>query len=289
LPCFDAASLLQAWGGGFAKLPSFEFTWVYYFFELVYSESMQIFSPGLFLAFLASGGIMIGVRRGADRGHTRLDWLASEHTFSFGEYYDPAFHGFRTLRVINEDRIRAEAGFATHAHRDMEILSYVIAGALEHKDTMGNHSVIREGELQVMSAGSGVQHSEFNPSESESVHFLQIWILPEKKGLSPSYGQKSFPLRERKNTLRLVGSRDGAEGALVIHQDVELYLGHLEGGKSLEYVLRSGRGAWVQVIRGDLSLHGVKLRAGDGAAVEKEKVIALKAESETEFFLFDVK
>ena len=241
------------------------------------------------LAALAVGGDMIGVRRASDRGVTRVDWLQSYHTFSFGQYHDPAHSGFRSLRVINEDRVRPEGGFGTHPHRDMEILSYVLEGSLEHKDTMGNHSVIRRGEIQIMSAGSGVQHSEFNPSEKESVHFLQIWITPEKKGLSPSYGQKMFYERDRKNTMRLVASRDGRDGSLVVHQDVDVYLASLESGEKLSWSLLQGRGAWIQITRGEVSLSGVHLGAGDGVSIEKEKEIELSAINNAEFFLFDLK
>lgn len=232
---------------------------------------------------------MITVRRGSDRGVTRLDWLASFHSFSFGQYHDPAHMGFRTLRVINEDKVHSEGGFGTHPHRDMEILSYVLEGSLEHRDNLGNHSVIRRNEIQLMSAGTGVQHSEFNPSERDPVHFFQIWIIPEKRGLSPTYQQKLFPERERKNTLRLVASHDGREGSLKIHQDAEIFLANLEEGQEITWILRPGRGAWIQMTRGELLLGGVQIKAGDGASIEKEKELSLSAKSNAEFFLFDLK
>ncbi len=237
---------------------------------------------------LALGGSMIEVRRASDRGHTRLDWLSSYHTFSFGEYHDPLHAGFRTLRVINDDRVRPEAGFSPHSHRDMEILSYVLEGSLEHKDTMGNHSVIRRGELQLMSAGSGIQHSEFNPSERETAHFLQIWIMPEKKGLTPSYQQKLFHERERKNQAQLVVSHDGREGSLRIHQDANIYLAHLDEGAELTWSVQSGRGIWIQVTRGEVTIEGVQLSAGDGISIEKEKEILISGKSNGEFFIFDL-
>jgi hypothetical protein len=197
--------------------------------------------------------------------------------------------GFRTLRVINEDKVHSEGGFGTHPHRDMEILSYVLEGSLEHRDNLGNHSVIRRNEIQLMSAGTGVQHSEFNPSERDPVHFFQIWIIPEKRGLSPTYQQKLFPERERKNTLRLVASHDGREGSLKIHQDAEIFLANLEEGQEITWILRPGRGAWIQMTRGELLLGGVQIKAGDGASIEKEKELSLSAKSNAEFFLFDLK
>src|SRR5581483_6022908 len=198
---------------------------------------------------------MITIRKSGDRGHAEHGWLDSRHTFSFADYYDQDQMGFRTLRVINEDRVRPGEGFGTHPHRDMEIVSYVLEGALEHKDSLGTSSVIRPGEVQRMTAGSGVLHSEYNPSQKEPVHFLQIWILPEKKGLRPGYEQKAFPDDQRSNRLRLVASRDGRDGSLTIHQDVDLYSTLLEKGKAVSHALQPGRHAWIQVTRGGLTLN----------------------------------
>src|SRR5688572_20268943 len=205
---------------------------------------------------------MIHVRKAEDRGRADHGWLDSRHTFSFADYHDPHYMGFRTLRVINEDRVRPGEGFGTHPHRDMEILSYVIEGALEHKDNIGTSSVIRPGEVQRMTAGTGVLHSEFNPSRKEPVHFLQIWILPEKKGLKPGYEQKMFADGERRNRLRLVASRDRRDGSLSIHQDAELYATLLDSGRTVVHPLAPGRHAWVQVVRGAVALNGRPLHAG---------------------------
>jgi hypothetical protein len=230
------------------------------------------------------------VKRAADeRGMTRMPWLDSRHTFSFGEYHDPAHMGFGPLRVINEDRVVPGGGFATHGHRDMEIVSYVLSGALEHKDSLGTGSIIRPGDVQRMSAGTGIRHSEFNPSRSEPVHFLQIWILPERAGLTPGYEQKAFPAEERRGRPRLVASPDGSNGAVTIHQDARLYVAELGGGDAIEQPLSAGRRAWVQVARGEIELSGVALGPGDGAAVEDERRLHLHAGSgPAEVLLFDL-
>lgn len=232
------------------------------------------------------GGDMVTVRKSEDRGKADHGWLVTEHTFSFSDYYDPKFMGFRTLRVINEDVVLPKKGFDTHPHSDMEILTYVIEGALEHKDTMGNHSQIKEGEFQLMTAGTGVEHSEFNPSEKEAVHLLQIWIHPEKKGLVPSYQQKSFS--EHKQGLKLVVSPEGKEGSLKIHQEARIYLGRLDKGKQAELSLGKNRHAWIQVVQGRVDLNGVLLKQGDGAAVSGEEMLSFKASEKIEFLLFDL-
>ena len=231
---------------------------------------------------------MITIRKAGDRGHAEHGWLDSRHTFSFADYYDPDQMGFRTLRVINEDRVEPGQGFGTHPHRDMEILSYVLEGALEHKDSMGTSSVIRPGEVQRMSAGTGVLHSEYNPSRAEPVHFLQIWIFPEKKNLKPGYEQKAFPASERNHRLRLVASRDGRDGSLTIHQDAELYAGLLSKGDKVVHELGSGRFAWLQVTRGKVSVNGQSLGAGDGASVSGEKALELTGSGDAEVLLFDL-
>lgn len=231
---------------------------------------------------------MIGVRKGTDRGHAEFGWLDSHHTFSFGEYYDPAHMGFRKLRVINDDRVIPGAGFPTHPHRDMEIISYVVEGALEHKDSMGNGSIIRPGEVQRMSAGTGVTHSEFNPSQSEGTRFLQIWILPEKTGTAPGYEQKEFPPADRADHLKLVASRDGRDGSVTVHQDVSVYASILAPGKSIEHRIPENRHVWVQVVRGQLAAHGHTLVEGDGMSLSEERLLKLAADEETEFLVFDL-
>jgi quercetin 2,3-dioxygenase len=232
---------------------------------------------------------MLTLRRSDDRGHADHGWLDSHHTFSFGDYVHPDHMGFRALRVINEDRVAAREGFPRHPHRDMEILSYVIEGSLAHADSMGTGSVIRPGDVQRMSAGTGVSHSEMNGSKTEGVHFLQIWIVPEKKGLPPGYEQKTFADTEKKDVLRRLASRDGAEGSVIVHQDVSLFGSLLSAGKTLEHGLATGRGAWVQVIRGELRVNGQTLRAGDGASIEGEPRVAMEGVApETELLLFDL-
>ncbi len=231
---------------------------------------------------------MITLRRSAERGHANHGWLDTRHTFSFADYHDPAHMGFRDLRVINEDRVQPSQGFGTHPHRDMEIVTYVLDGALQHRDSMGNGSMIRPGELQRMSAGTGVTHSEFNPSASEPVHLLQIWILPERNGMSPSYEQRTFPFDERRNQLLLVASRDGAGGALTVHQNVALYASRLDASAEVRHPLRPGRHAWLQVARGDVSLDRESLHAGDGAAISDQPEISIRADGPAEILLFDL-
>ncbi|PYQ51150.1 MAG: quercetin 2,3-dioxygenase [Acidobacteria bacterium] len=230
---------------------------------------------------------MIQIRKAEERGHFDHGWLDTYHTFSFADYYDPALMGFRALRVINEDRVEPGRGFGTHSHRDMEIVTYVLEGELEHRDSMGTGSVIRPGEVQRMSAGTGVLHSEVNPSRSKAVHLLQIWILPERHGIHPEYEQKTFPAEERNGRLRLVASQDGAEGSLTIHQDTKLFAGTLRNGESIRYDLRPGRYAWLQVARGSVDVNGQKLNAGDGAAIEDEKALTLEGQ-DAEVLLFDL-
>jgi redox-sensitive bicupin YhaK (pirin superfamily) len=231
---------------------------------------------------------MIAFRDRMARGHARRGWLESFHTFSFGSYHDPAQMGFRALRVINEDRVIPGAGFPAHGHRDMEILSYVLEGALEHKDSLGTGSVIRAGDLQRMSAGAGVRHSEFNASRTEPVHFLQIWILPERAGGEPGYEQKSFPAGERRNELILAAAAGGKNGAVTLRQDARLHLARLDAGRKVERRLAPGRGAWLQVARGIVALNGTEMREGDGAAVEDEERLAVEALTEAEILLFDL-
>jgi redox-sensitive bicupin YhaK (pirin superfamily) len=230
---------------------------------------------------------MITVRRSADRFHTDIGWLDSRHTFSFGEHYHPEHVGFRSLRVINEDRVKAGSGFPTHPHRDMEILSYVLEGALSHKDSMGNGSRIAPGELQRMSAGTGVLHSEHNAAD-QTTHFLQIWILPERRGLPPGYEQRAFPDGERQGKLRLLAARDGRDGAVTIHQDAELYCALLEPGARVTHTLRPGRHAWVQVARGAVRVAGEELAAGDGAAISDAQAVEITATAPAEVLVFDL-
>lgn len=229
---------------------------------------------------------MIEKRRSDERGLGRRSWLESRHSFSFADYYDPKHMGFGALRVINEDRIAPGGGFSTHGHRDMEILTYVLDGALAHEDSLGNGSEIRPGEAQLMHAGTGIEHSEFNASESEPVHLLQVWLLPDKEGHEPGYQQKEFPLTDGK--LRLIASRAGADGSLVIHQDAAIYAGKLKKGETAELSLTRGRHAWVQVARGAIAANGAALAAGDGAAISGETKISLEASADAEFLLFDL-
>jgi redox-sensitive bicupin YhaK (pirin superfamily) len=228
------------------------------------------------------------VRKSEDRGRAKLDWLDSKHSFSFGHYHDPKHMGFGPLRVINEDRVVPGGGFATHAHNDMEIISYPLEGALAHKDSLGNGSVIRPGDVQRMSAGTGVRHSEYNASAEEPVHFLQIWIIPEKKGLSPSYEQKTFEIADKRGKLRLIGSRDGRNGSVTIHRDVDLYATLLGAGDAVTHSLAASRGAWVQVARGTAALNGKRLQAGDGVAVEEPGQLRLEGLGDAEVLLFDL-
>ncbi len=231
---------------------------------------------------------MIQIRKANERGKVNMGWLDSKHTFSFGHYFDPDHMGFGNLRVINEDRVQPGKGFGTHGHQDMEIISYVIDGALEHRDSMQNGSVIRPGDVQRMTAGTGVQHSEFNHSGDDLVHFLQIWILPERPGLEPGYEEKRFERDEKLDQLRLVGSRDGRNGSVTIHQDVDLYAGLLSSGTELTHIFASGRSGWLQVVRGDVTLDGQALSAGDGAAITDLEQATVVAASEAEVLLFDM-
>ena len=230
---------------------------------------------------------MITVRKSEERGHFDHGWLNTYHTFSFSDYYDPDFMGFRSLRVINEDRVRAGAGFGTHGHRDMEIISYVLEGSLAHRDSMGNGGVIRPGEVQRMSAGSGVLHSEMNGSNDEQVHFLQIWIMPQERGIKPGYEQKRFDDADRSGVLRLVASSEARNGAVKLHQDVEIYSTLLDNGASVTHEFRPDRYGWVQVARGQIELNGQKLVAGDGAAIENEKTVTISGQG-AEVLLFDL-
>ena len=231
---------------------------------------------------------MIAVRRAHERGTAHFDWLDSRHTFSFGNYYDPKHMGFGVLRVINEDRVQPGQGFGTHGHRDMEIISYVLDGALEHRDSLGNGSIVRPGDVQRMSAGTGVRHSEFNPSGDDEVHFLQIWILPERDGLAPSYEQKTFAVDRLGGTLRLIAARDGRDGAVTIHQDVDLYVARPAAGEGVSHTLAAGRKGWVQVARGRVDVNGVELGAGDGIALTDESAIELRALDGAEVLVFDM-
>lgn len=231
---------------------------------------------------------MMTVRKSEERGTANFGWLNSRHTFSFGHYHDPRHMGFGALRVINEDSVEPGAGFETHGHRDMEIISYVLEGALEHTDSLGTGSVIRPGEVQRMSAGTGIRHSEFNHSKTEPVHFLQIWIVPNKTGLAPSYEQKAFPEADGRGRLRLVGSSDGRDGSVTIHRDVDLYAGLLDGTERMAFPLRPGRRAWVQVARGEIDVNGERLAAGDGAAIDAVEGIEIDGGRAAEVLLFDM-
>lgn len=233
---------------------------------------------------------MMTIRPAAERGHVEHGWLDTYHTFSFADYWDPQHMSFGPLRVINEDRVAANMGFPTHPHRDMEIITYVLEGALSHRDSMGNGSTMRPGEVQRMSAGTGVRHSEFNPSPSDPLHLLQIWIMPDRAGHEPSYEQKNFATEEKLNRLRLVASPDGQDGSVSIHQDARVYASVLEKGKKVSHTTSVDRKVWIQVARGSVLLNGRELKQGDGAAVEKEKSIEVTGASEerAEILLFDM-
>jgi redox-sensitive bicupin YhaK (pirin superfamily) len=231
---------------------------------------------------------MLEIRKSTERGHANHGWLDSHHTFSFADYYDPQQMGFSVLRVINEDRVEPGAGFPTHGHRDMEIVSYVLDGALEHKDNMGNGSVIRPGDVQRMSAGTGVRHSEYNASNNERVHFLQIWILPKATGIAPDYEQKHFTPTELDSKLRVVASPDGREGSVTIHQDAYLYASRLANGAQVAHALAPGRRAYVHVARGSVAINGTPLTAGDGARIENETRVTLGNANGAEVLLFDL-
>jgi redox-sensitive bicupin YhaK (pirin superfamily) len=232
---------------------------------------------------------MLLIRKSGERGLTRLDWLDSRHTFSFGEYYDPAAMGFSVLRVINDDVVAPGAGFPTHPHRDMEIITWVLSGALEHRDSLGNGSIIRPGDAQRMTAGTGIMHSEFNPSPDEPVRLLQIWILPDRQGLRPGYEQHNFTEADRRGRLCQIVSPDGAEGSITIHQDARVYASLLDAGAFIEQSLRPGRRAWLHIARGAVRANGTGLCEGDGAALEGEARIALEGVEDSEVLLFDLR
>ena len=232
---------------------------------------------------------MINVRHAEERGTANFGWLDSRHTFSFGDYYDPEQMGFGPLRVINEDRVSPGQGIGTHGHRDMEIISYVLEGALEHKDSIGTGSVIRPGDVQIMSAGTGIRHSEFNHSKTEPGHFLQIWVVPDRNGIAPRYEQKTFPDADKRGRLRLVGSSDGRDGSVVIHQDVKLFATILKNAEEVTHDLPTGRKGWLQVARGAVVMNGRDLHAGDGAAVDGEPAITVTAKTGgAEILVFDL-
>jgi len=231
---------------------------------------------------------MINIRHSEERGGGDYGWLNTRHTFSFNTYHDPKFMGFRSLRVINEDYVAPGQGFPTHPHRDMEIITYVLDGALEHKDSLGTGSVIRPGDGQRMSAGSGIRHSEANPSTTGDAHFLQIWILPDQQGIKPSYEQKAFPTEEKRGKLRLIASPDGEGGSVTIHQDSKLYVTLLAPGETVTHQMEPDRHAWIQIAKGSIELNGKVLKQGDGAAVSDEKQLTVKGTEEAEVLLFDL-
>lgn len=232
---------------------------------------------------------MLKVRRSEERGGGNFGWLDTKYTFSFNNYYDPKFMGFRNLRVINEDYVEANQGFGTHGHSDMEIITYVISGALAHKDSSGGEETLRPHEVQRMTAGSGIRHSEFNPSATEKVHLLQIWIMPEKDGLEPGYEQTYFAPETKQGKLKLVASRGGDDGSVRINQDVQLYSSLLKTGEEVTHELAENRHAWIQIVKGSIALKGEILKAGDGAAISDEKLLKIKSlADDTEFLLFDL-
>jgi redox-sensitive bicupin YhaK (pirin superfamily) len=231
---------------------------------------------------------MITIRRGNERGGGDYGWLKTRHSFSFSDYWDEKWMGFRSLRVINEDFVGPNAGFPTHPHRDMEIITYILSGAIEHKDSLGTGSIIRPGDGQRMTAGRGIRHSEANPSATETTHMLQIWITPEKQGLEPSYEQKSFPESEKRGKLRLIASNDGADGSVKINQDAKLFVTLLAPGEETSHNLESKRHAWLQVAKGEVELNGKKLGQGDGAAVSDEKKLTIQGTKDAEVLLFDL-
>ena len=231
---------------------------------------------------------MIRIRKAADRGHFNHGWLDTYHTFSFADYFDRAHMGFRSLRVMNEDRVHPGQGFGMHGHSDMEIITCVLDGALEHKDSLGTGSTIRPGELQSMSAGTGIRHSEFNPSDKESVHLYQIWLMPNRRGVTPSYEQRAFSPAEKSGRFRLVASPDGKDESLTIHQDARLFLAALLPGQEVSQAIGPGRGAWLQILKGKVESGGMVLSAGDGLAITEEKAVTAKATSPAEIMLFDL-
>jgi redox-sensitive bicupin YhaK (pirin superfamily) len=231
---------------------------------------------------------MINIRRSNERGGGDYGWLNTRHSFSFDQYYDPRFTNFRSLRVINEDWVAPGQGFPLHPHRDMEIITYVLEGGLQHNDSMGNGSIIRPGDGQRMSAGTGVRHSEANPSQTDPVHLLQIWIMPDRQGHTPGYEQKAFPEAEKRGKLRIIASPDGENGSVTIHQDARLYVSLLSPGQEVKHELRKGRFAWLQVAKGAVELNGKPLEQGDGAAVESDRILTIKGTTEAEVLLFDL-
>jgi redox-sensitive bicupin YhaK (pirin superfamily) len=231
---------------------------------------------------------MITIRRAKERGHFNHGWLDTYHTFSFDQYHDPRFMGFRSLRVINEDTVHPGHGFPTHGHRDMEIITYILEGALKHQDSMGNGSIIRPGDVQRMTAGTGVRHSEQNSSETEPVHLLQIWILPNAQGLQPGYEQKAFSEDERRGTLRLIASGDGRDGSVALHQDASVFASILAPGQEVSHEIDANRHAWIQVARGSVTINGESLEQGDGAAITGETLVKLSAQKPSEVLLFDL-
>lgn len=251
---------------------------------------VSFFFISLFFSFnlMSKEGPMIVIRKSNDRGASNLPWLQSKHTFSFSDYYDPNHMGFQTLRVINEDKIKAAKGFDMHPHKDMEIISYVIEGSLKHKDSMGNTTIIRPDEVQRMSAGSGVTHSEYNYEKDKETHFYQIWITPSKKGIKPSYAQKSFASALKENNLVLVASNDGKNGSISVEQDVEMYLSRLPKDGSLSYEIKAGRKVWLQVVKGKVEVNDYTIATGDGLAVSKEALLNIKAQDESELMIFDL-
>ncbi len=230
---------------------------------------------------------MMNIRRANERGHASHGWLDSYHTFSFADYSDPQWLGYRSLRVINDDLVMPGMGFGTHPHRDMEIITYILSGAIEHKDSMGNGRVIRAGDLQYMAAGSGVRHSEFNPSNEEAAHFLQIWIQPDEKGVKPRYAEKSLTQADT-GMLNLITSKDGRSGSIAIHQDADLWLGRFEAGQKLTQALAAGRHSWLHVAEGEITLNGATLAGGDAAALEGENKLLLVANKPSQVLLFDL-
>jgi redox-sensitive bicupin YhaK (pirin superfamily) len=231
---------------------------------------------------------MISIRRSDERGGGDYGWLNTRHSFSFDQYYDPRYMGFRALRVINEDIVAPATGFPTHPHRDMEIITYILEGKLEHKDSLGTGSIILPGDGQRMSAGSGIRHSEFNPSKSDPVHLLQIWILPQAKGLQPSYEQKSFPEEEKRGKLRVIASPEGKNGSVTIHQDASLYVSLLSPGQQVRHEFTSGRHGWMQVAKGAVQVNGATLNQGDGAAISEEQKLDIKGTEDAGILLFDL-
>lgn len=231
---------------------------------------------------------MMTIRRANERGHANHGWLDAHHTFSFADYHDPNWMGFRSLRVINDDTIAGGGGFGTHPHRDMEIITYILSGALQHRDSMGHEAVLKAGDVQRISAGTGIAHSEFNYSPIEPVHLLQIWLYPERKGVKPAYAERSLGNGSAKQGLTLVASRDGRDGSVSIHQDADLWLARLDGGADATHTLKAGRYAWVQVAEGEVTLNGQTLRAGDGAALSEETSLTLNAKAPAQALLFDL-